>query len=313
MLYPQLLAAVLIYEAVHLLAEFLMKRPPGGRCNAVVIMPTRGDRDLGRFAGYVDFVVVDSEAAAERAEAAGLRWVLNKYRGKSGALATALETIDADLYVFIDDDAYPGEWIGLLKGMCGRFATAYRWVLDRLQNAFSLGGFDWMVWPATRFLYGGAMTVPAARRADAIEALKKCPVDDMALTALAERIEVLPLLIPMDPAEGTWEFSIRQAVAAKLGNLTLWAVELIYYWAWTIFAFFFPPLFAVHAVRTALRSRRTLGEVDWLQVLLSPIERPLQAAIFLASAFKRCFTWRGAAVCKKCRITRRTARASTGV
>lgn len=69
--------------------------------------------------------------------------LLNQYGGKSGALATVLERVDADVYVFIDDDTVPGQWIEDLKsaGFLG-LATAYRWVLDSLQNAFSLGGFD---------------------------------------------------------------------------------------------------------------------------------------------------------------------------
>lgn len=184
-----------------------------------MVVPTRGGRDLARFAGYVDYVVVDGAEGAKAAEAAGVRWVANRYveLGKSGALATALEAVDADLYVFIDD-AHPGPWLEALRGMCGRFATAYRWVLGRLQNAFSLGGLDWMVWRRTRFLYGGAMTVPGERRREAVEALRRCPVDDMALTKIAGDIAALPLLVPMDPAPRTWEFFIRQAVAARLGN-----------------------------------------------------------------------------------------------
>jgi len=64
----------------------------------------------------VDYVVVDDEVDAAAAEAAGLRWILNRYGGKSGALATALEEVEADLYVFIDDDAYPGRWLETLRG-----------------------------------------------------------------------------------------------------------------------------------------------------------------------------------------------------
>jgi glycosyltransferase involved in cell wall biosynthesis len=249
----------------------------------------------------VDYVVVDDEVDVEATEAVGLRWILNKYGGKSGALATALEEVEADLYVFIDDDdAYPGRWLEALRGACGRFATAYRWVLDRFQNLFSLGGFDWMVWRRTRFLYGGAMTVPAAQKRAAAEALKRCPVDDMALTAVANDIEVLPLLVPMDGSDSAWAFFMRQSTAAKLGNFRLWLVETFYYVLWTAAAVFFPLLLVVHAARTALRSRRALGRVDWVQVLLSPLERPLQAFIFAASAFRRCFEWRGRVVCGKC-------------
>jgi hypothetical protein len=165
---------------------------------------------------------------------------------------------------------------------------------------FSLGGFDWMVWRRTRFLYGGAMTVPAARKRAATETLKRCPVDDMALTAVADDIEVLPLLVPMDGSDSTWEFFMRQSTVAKLGNFKLWLVETLYYVLWTVAAVFFPPLLPVHAVRTALRSRRALGRVNWVQVLLSPLERPLQAFVFAASAFRRCFEWRGRVVCDKC-------------
>lgn len=296
------MAAVLVYEVAHLAAELRMGAPAPGSCRAVVVVPTRGRRDLGRFVGYVDYVVVDDEVGARSAEAAGLRWVANRYveLGKSGALATALEIIEADLYVFVDDDAYPGPWLEALRGMCGRFATAYRWVLDRLQNAFSLGGLDWMVWRRTRFLYGGAMTVPGGRRREAA-ALKGCPVDDMALTKVAAGdVVVLPLLVPMDPAPEAWEFFMRQAAAARLGNPLLWGVELVYYWAWVAAVLLFPPLLVLHGVRTALRSRRALGRVDWVQVLLSPLERPLEAFVFLASAFRRCFRWRGREVCGRC-------------
>ncbi len=292
--------AVLAYELLHLAAEFSLRVAEGGGCKAVVVLPVRRPRDLLRFAGSVDYVVVDDLEDAKVAEAAGLRWILNRYSGKSGALATALETIDADLYVFIDDDAYPGRWLEVLRGTCGRFATAYRWVLDKFQNLFSLGGFDWMVWRRTRFLYGGAMTVPAARRREAAEALKRCPVDDMTLTAVADDIEVLPVLVPMDGAEDAWGFFLRQATAAKLANFRLWLVETFYYVLWTAAAVFFPPLFLIHAARTALRSRRALGRVDWAHVVLSPLERPLQAAVFLASVFRRCFEWRGRVVCGKC-------------
>jgi len=292
--------AVLAYELLHLAAEFSLHTAADGGCRAAVVLPARRPRDLRRFVGFVDYVVVDDLDDAKTAEAAGLRWILNRYSGKSGALATALETVDADLYVFIDDDAYPGPWLEALKRSCGRFATAYRWVLDRFQNLFSLGGFDWMVWRRTRFLYGGAMTVPAARREKAAEALKRCPVDDMALTAVADRIEVLPLLVPMDKAGDTWRFFLRQATAAKLANFKLWLVETLYYVVWTAAAVFFPPLFLIHAARTALRSRRALGKVDWVQAVLSPLERPLQAAVFFASAFRRCFEWRGRVVCNKC-------------
>jgi len=292
--------AVLAYELLHLAAEFSLRVAEGGGCKAVVVLPVRRPRDLRRFAGSVDYVVVDDLEDAKVAEAAGLRWILNRYSGKSGALATALETVDADLYVFIDDDAYPGRWLEALRGTCGRFATAYRWVLDKFQNLFSLGGFDWMIWRRTRFLYGGAMTVPAARRREAAEALKRCPVDDMALTAVADDIEVLPVLVPMDGAEDTWGFFLRQATAAKLANFRLWLVETFYYVLWTAAAVFFPPLFLIHAARTALRSRRALGRVDWAHVVLSPLERPLQAAVFLASVFRRCFEWRGRVVCTKC-------------
>jgi hypothetical protein len=292
--------AILAYELLHLAAEASMRVRPSGGCRAVVVLPVRRPRDLRRFAGVVDYVVVDDEVDAEAAEAAGLRWVLNKYGGKSGALATALEEVEADLYVFIDDDAHPGRWLEALRGACGRFATAYRWVMDRFQNLFSLGGFDWMVWRRTRFLYGGAMTVPAARRREAAEALKRCPVDDMALTAVAGNIEVLPVLVPMDGAEDASGFFLRQATAAKLANFRLWLVETLYYVLWTAAAVFFPPLFLIHAARTALRSRRALGRMDWAQVVLSPLERPLQAAVFFASAFRRCFEWRGRVVCDKC-------------
>jgi len=211
--------AILAYELLHLAAEASMRATPSGGCRAVVVLPVRRPRDLRRFAGVVDYVVVDDEVDAEAAEAAGLRWVLNKYGGKSGALATALEEVEADLYVFIDDDAYPGRWLEALRGACGRFATAYRWVLDRFQNLFSLGGFDWMVWRRTRFLYGGAMSVPAARRREAAEALKRCPVDDMALTAVAGNIEVLPVLVPMDGAEDASGFFLRQACGDPLLRL----------------------------------------------------------------------------------------------
>ncbi len=295
-------AFIAAYEAAHLAAELRIGAPARGSCRAVVVVPTRGGRDLARFAGYVDYVVVDGAEAARAAEAAGLRWVANRYveLGKSGALATALEAVDADLYVFIDDDAHPGPWLEALRGMCGRFATAYRWVLGRLQNAFSLGGLDWMVWRRTRFLYGGAMTVPGERRREAVEALRRCPVDDMALTKIAGDVAVLPLLVPMDPAPRTREFFIRQAVAARLGNPLLWGVELVFYWAWVAAALLFPPLFLLHAARTALRSRRALGRVDWAQVLLSPLERPLEAFVFLASAFRRCFKWGAREVCGGC-------------
>jgi hypothetical protein len=292
--------AILAYELLHLAAEASMRATPSGGCRAVVVLPVRRPRDLRRFAGVVDYVVVDDEVDAEAAEAAGLRWILNKYGGKSGALATALEEVKADLYVFIDDDAYPGRWLEALRGACGRFATAYRWVMDRFQNLFSLGGFDWMVWRRTRFLYGGAMTVPATRRREAAEALKRCPVDDMALTSVAGDVEVLPVLVPMDGAEDTSSFFLRQATAAKLANFRLWLAETLYYVLWTAAAVFFPPLFLIHAARTALRSRRALGRVDWVQVVLSPLERPLQAAVFFASAFRRCFKWRGRFVCDKC-------------
>ena len=292
--------AVLAYELLHLAAEFSLRAATGCNCRAVVVLPAKRPRDLRRFVGFVDYVVVDDLDDAKTAEAAGLRWILNRYSGKSGALATALETVDADLYVFIDDDAHPGPWLEALKRSCGRFATAYRWVLDRFQNLFSLGGFDWMVWRRTRFLYGGAMTVPAARREKAAEALKRCPVDDMALTAVADRIEVLTVLVPMDRAGDTWRFFLRQATAAKLANFKLWLVEAVYYAVWTAAAVFFPPLFLIHAARTALRSRRALGKVDWAQAALSPLERPLQAAVFFVSAFRRCFEWRGRVVCNKC-------------
>ena len=292
--------AILVYELLHLAAEASMRATPSGGCRAVVVLPVRRPRDLRRFAGVVDYVVVDDEVDAEAAEAVGLRWILNKYGGKSGALATALEEVEADLYVFIDDDAYPGRWLEALRGACGRLATAYRWVLDRFQNLFSLGGFDWMVWRRTRFLYGGAMTVPATQKRAAAEALKRCPVDDMALTAVANDIEVLPLLVPMDGSDSAWAFFMRQSTAAKLGNFRLWLVETFYYVLWTAAAVFFPLLLVVHAARTALRSRRALGRVDWVQVLLSPLERPLQAFIFAASAFRRCFEWRGRVVCGKC-------------
>ena len=292
--------AVLAYELLHLAAEFSLRVAEGGGCKAAVVLPARRPRDLRRFAGSVDYVVVDDLDDAKTAEAVGLRWILNRYGGKSGALATALEALDADLYVFIDDDAHPGPWLEALKRSCGKFATAYRWVLDRFQNLFSLGGFDWMIWRRTRFLYGGAMTVPAARRREAAEALKKCPVDDMALTAVADRIEVLPVLVPMDRSGDTWGFFLRQATAAKLANFKLWLVETLYYVLWTAAAVFFPPLFLLHAARTVLRSRRALGRVDWVQVVLSPLERPLQAAVFFASAFRRCFEWRGRVVCTKC-------------
>ena len=292
--------AVLAYELLHLAAEFSLRAATGGNCRAAVVLPARRPRDLRRFVGFVDYVVVDDLDDAKAAEAVGLRWILNRYGGKSGALATALEALDADLYVFIDDDAHPGPWLEALKRSCGRFATAYRWVLDRFQNLFSLGGFDWMIWRRTRFLYGGAMTVPAARRRGAAEALKRCPVDDMALTAVADRIEVLTVLVPMDRAGDTWRFFLRQATAAKLANFKLWLVETLYYVLWTAAAVFFPPLFLLHAARTVLRSRRALGRVDWVQVVLSPLERPLQAAVFFASAFRRCFEWRGRVVCTKC-------------
>lgn len=291
-------ALVLIYEVIHLAKEVLAGTPAGSQCRPLVAMPTRGAKTLEIFRGYVDYVVVDDREDAERAEAAGLQWLLNRYWGKSGALATVLESIDADVYVFIDDDAVPGPWIdGLKRAGCVNFATAYRWVLDPIQNAFSLGGFDWMVWRPTRFLYGGAMAVPARKRREAVEALLSCPIDDMALTSIAERIEVIPLLVPMRRAEDSVEFFLRQAMAAKFGNRLLWAVELAYYSLWTVAALLFPPLFLIHAVRTVVRSRRALGRVDWRQVALSPIERPLQASVFIASAFKKCFWWRGRRLC----------------
>ncbi|WP_167827679.1 hypothetical protein [Pyrobaculum islandicum] len=49
-------------------------------------------------------------------------------------MTTALEDIETDLYVFI------------------------------------LGGFDWIVWKQTRFMYGGAMSIPAEKRKEATEA-----------------------------------------------------------------------------------------------------------------------------------------------
>ncbi|ACB39599.1 hypothetical protein [Pyrobaculum neutrophilum] len=292
-----LIAAIAIYDFIHLLTEIRIRPGRLAPCRSVVVMATRGVKGWGRYRDFVDYVVVDDRRTAEEAEAAGLRALLNKYGGKSGALATALEELEAELYIFVDDDAVPGPWLDLLRRSCGRFATAYRWVLDRFQNAFSLGGFDWMVWKKTRFMYGGAMAIPGHRRREVAEALKVCPVDDMAVTAVAEDIEVLPYLVPMEPADGAWEFFIRQATAAKIGNAALWAMELVYYGLWTAAAVLFPPLFLLQAARTALRSRRALGRVDWVQVLLSPIERPLQFAVFLATIPRRCFRWRGRIVC----------------
>jgi len=295
--------AIFIYELAHLAAEVKMGKKRCGRCRAVVIVPTKRPQSLAAFSGLVDYVVVDSEDEARQAEALGFRCLVNKYGGKSGALATALEEVEADAYVFVDDDAVPGAWLEELKeaGCCG-FATAYRWIVDDLlQNTFSLGGLDWMAWRRTRFLYGGAMAVPRWAKQAAVKALLSCPVDDMALTAVASgRIEVLPVLVPMRRAGDALEFMLRQATAAKLGNPLLWAVELLYYLAWTVAAVHMPALLVIHAARTALRSRRALGKIDWRQVALSPVERPLQAAIFMASAFAKCFRWHGRLVCKRC-------------
>ena len=278
-----------------------MRRPPRAVCRAVVAVPTVRPWQIERFKGWVDYVVVDTDKDADLVRGLGFGVLVNKYGGKSGALATVLEEVEADVYVFVDDDAVPGPWIGDLKSAgCLGFATAYRWVLDRFQNAFSLGGFDWMVWRRTRFLYGGAMAVPAYAKRGAVEALKRCPVDDMALTAVAEEIRVLPALVPMRGAEDAWEFFLRQATAAKLGNAALWALELAFYLLWTAAALLFPPLFLIQAARTALRSRRALGRVDWLQVLMSPAERPLQAFVFAWSLFRRCFKWHGREVCEAC-------------
>lgn len=96
-----------------------LKPRPGAACRAVVIVPTRRPRDLSKFAGAVDYVVVDDNVDAAHAERVGLRWIFNKYVGKSGALATALEELDADVYVFLDDDAEPGQWLEELKNAVG--------------------------------------------------------------------------------------------------------------------------------------------------------------------------------------------------
>jgi len=81
--------AVLAYELLHLAAEFSLRVAEGGGCKAVVVLPVRRPRDLRRFAGSVDYVVVDDLEDAKVAEAAGLRWVLNRYSGKAGAPGTA--------------------------------------------------------------------------------------------------------------------------------------------------------------------------------------------------------------------------------
>ncbi|MEM1925964.1 MAG: glycosyltransferase family 2 protein [Pyrobaculum sp.] len=291
---------VFFYEVLHLFAEVFLKPRPGAACRAVVIVPTRRPRDLSKFAGAVDYVVVDDNIDAAHAERVGLRWIFNKYVGKSGALATALEELDADVYVFLDDDAEPGQWLEELKKCRGSYATAYRWVRDKLQNAFSLGGFDWMVWKKTRFIYGGAVAVPKSERQTAIDVLKRCAVDDMALSRVAKRIEVLPLFVPMEPAPRTWEFFTRQAVAAKLGNATLWLAESIYYAVWVAAAIVFPPLFVIQLIRTGLRSKRALGRVDWGQVAIAPIERFLDVFVFIISSFQKCFHWRGRTICGGC-------------
>ncbi len=290
---------ILLYEIIHLARELTLPQPAGGqRCRVVVAMPTVDPARVARHRNYVDYVIVDNEEDARVVEALGVKCLVNKYMGKSGALATLLESVEADSYVFIDDDVVPGVWVEILKNAsCGKFVTAYRWVLDKLQNAFSLGGFDWMVWRRTRFLYGGAMAVPSYKKREAVEALLSCPIDDMALTAIADEIEVLPILVPMEKADGG--FYVRQAVAAKFGNPLLWSLELAYYTLWTAAALFFPALFVIHAVRTALRSRRALGRVDWGQVVLSPLERPIQAAVFIASIPRKCFKWRGRRLCLK--------------
>lgn len=291
---------VLVYEVVHLLAELFMGVRPGWGCRAVVVVPSRRPVDLSGFVGVADFVVVDDEFDAAVAERAGLRWILNRYGGKSGAVATALEVLDADVYVFVDDDAEPGVWLEELKKCRGGFVTAYRWVRDVFQNGFSLGGFDWMVWRRTRFVYGGAMAVPRSARWSAVEVLRRCEIDDMALTRVAGDIEVLPVFVPMRPAAGSWDFFVRQAAAARLGNPGLWLVEFLYYLLWVVAAVLFPPLFVVHMLRTALRSRRALGRVSWGQVAFSPFERFLVVVVFAVSGFRRCFYWRGRRVCGGC-------------
>lgn len=300
------LLALTLYEAAHLIFEalFPVKEPQQG-CRKCVVVPTKGitPEKARRLAGIVDVAVVDDELDEATLRSLGIRPLRNRYTGKSGAIATALEVMDCDIYVFIDDDVHPGEWISHLSS-CGEPSTAYRWITSPVANMFSLGGLDWLIMPITRFLWGGAMAIPGKYRHEAIRALLKCPIDDMALSRIFRRPRLIRRLVVTDPPESFTRFALRQALSAKWANKRLWAAETAYYGLWSTAAFWglaineplSVVLIAMHMLRTLLRSLRA-GRPSLLQVALSPFERPLQFAVFAVAGLKRCMWWKNGKIC----------------
>ncbi len=295
-----------LYEAAHLVLEALLpvKEPREG-CRKCVVVPTKGitPEKARRLVGMVDVAVVDDELDEATLRGFGIRALRNRYAGKSGAIATALEVMDCDLYIFIDDDVRPGEWIHHLSS-CGEASTAYRWIESPIANMFSLGGLDWLIIPSTRFLWGGAMAIPGRYKHEAIRALLRCPIDDMALSRIFRRPRLIRRLVVTDPPEGFARFALRQALSAKWANRRLWAVETAYYGLWTTAVFWglaaneplSTVLMAIHMLRTFLRSMRA-GSPSLLQVALSPLERPLQFVVFAIAGLKRCMWWKNGKIC----------------
>lgn len=300
------LLALALYEALHLGLESLLPTSvPQHPCKKCVVLPVKGitrEKAL-RLTGMVDVAVVDDDKDEALLRAVGINVLRNRYIGKSGAVATALELVDCDLYIFIDDDVSPGEWINELAS-CGEPSTAYRWIKSPIANMFSLGGLDWLIIPFTRFLWGGAMAIPGQNKREAIRALLACPIDDMALSKVFKRPRLVKRLVVTDSPESFAKFAVRQAMSVKWANRRLWALETAYYGAWTLLVLWgltvhWPLsliLIAIHMLRTLLRSLRA-GSPSPLQIAMSPLERPLQFSIFALAGLKRCMWWRGAKLC----------------
>lgn len=56
-----LIIAVALYDPIHLISEILIKPSPAASCRSVIIFPTRKAKNLEKFRGVVDYVVVDNK------------------------------------------------------------------------------------------------------------------------------------------------------------------------------------------------------------------------------------------------------------
>ena len=274
----------------------LKSRPRRGGCRYCVILVTKSPDP--KFAGWVDAVAVD-----EPMELGWARVVVNRYGGKSGAIVTALEDLDCEAYVFVDDDVEPGEWIRELgEASCVAPSTVYRWIKrSLLSNAFSLGAVDWLT--LVPFLWGGGMGFPARYRARVVEALRGCEIDDLAVTSVIDKPQFIYTLVESDPPRSFTEFAVRQAASARWGSPRLWAIEAAYYSLWTaslVAASLTNPLvaaamLAVHAVRQMLRAWKA-GENATRGLTIVGWDRAVMATVFLLAGFVKRVRWRGRVV-----------------